>query len=167
MVKSADSVVPESSFIPKELFDRIQKVIPIVCVDLVILRRTVTGIEVLLIRRKLVTEVGKWCNIGGRLLKGERLTAAINRQAKRELGISVVVIPPWGANNPVRVFDDPEADPQKHSVAMVYPVTIIAGRPADSGPEFSESKWFLAKKLPKTMGFNHREEVQAVTGIIS
>jgi len=84
------------------------------------------------------------------------------------LGVSVSIISPWGPNNPVRVFDEPEGDPQKHAVIMVYPVTIVAGEPAASGPEFNESKWFPADGLPEIMGFLHKQEaeaaIQAVTG---
>ena len=155
-----DSVIPQALLIPADLFGRIQKNVPIVCVDLVIIRQKPAGIEVLLIKRKLVIGFGKWCLIGGRVLKGETLAQAVGRQARRELGISVAFVPPWHANSPVWVSDEPDADPQKHSICMVYLVVIDSGVPAASGPEFSESRWFKIEELPENIGFNHRHEIE-------
>ena len=157
------SVIPKKSFLNDQIFNLMQKSMPITCIDLVILKRGPNRtIEILLIKRSLKTEVGKWCNIGGRVIKNERLAATIKRQAKRELGVSVAIIPPWRPNRPLCVMDDPKADPQKHSVTLVYPVTIKSGRLKDFGPEFSRVRWFSAKKLPSPIGFNHRQELKAV-----
>jgi len=58
MAKSADSVVPKTGFIPKELFDKIQKTMPIPCVDLVILRRGKIGIRFYLLSGNLRPSMG-------------------------------------------------------------------------------------------------------------
>ncbi|MFH1393013.1 MAG: NUDIX domain-containing protein, partial [Patescibacteria group bacterium] len=140
-------------------FDLIQKSIPVVCVDLVILRNHHS--ELLLIKRRIEPETGKWCLIGGRVLFGEKLSAAIKRQAKRELGIKISVISPFNPNFPAFVEDRPNADPQKHAIALTYPVIISpASKLNPVGPEFSEAAWFKLTKLPK-MGFNHKKTLAA------
>ena len=161
---SNKTAVPKSKWIPDELFQIIQKSVPIACVDLIILRKGRKGhIETLLIKRKIYPEIGKWCLIGGRILYGERAQDALKRQAKRELGVSVKIIPPCQATMPIMSLSDPVADKQKHFVVLVYPVTIIEGTVRKIGPEFSEAKWFLLNKIPKTLGFAHRQELESFT----
>jgi ADP-ribose pyrophosphatase YjhB (NUDIX family) len=162
MPRRDKKIIPRAKFLSKRVFELIQKSVPIPCADLVILKIKNKKIEVLLIKRKIYPEIGKWCVVGGRVLKGETLAQTINRQAKNELGILVSIIPPWDANHPLRVFDNIDFDPQKHPILLSYPVIIKSGKPAPSGPEFSESKWFPADKLPEIMGFRHREEVKVV-----
>jgi ADP-ribose pyrophosphatase YjhB (NUDIX family) len=154
-----DMVVPKDKWIPNELFQTIQQSIPIACVDLIILRRNNGIIETLLIKRKIYPEVGKWCLIGGRIIKGEHVNDTIRRQAKIELGISVDIISPWNETTPIMSLSDPLSDAQKHFVVLVYPVTISKGQIKESGPEFSEAKWFSLDKIPETLGFAHQQEL--------
>lgn len=152
------TVVPRSRWIPEELFQQIQKSIPIACVDLLILRKKKAGtLEILLIKRKIYPEQGKWCLIGGRICKDEYTKDTITRQAKTELGVSVKIIPPWNETMPFAVFNDPVSDKQKHFVVLTYPVVITKGTLKSSGPEFSEARWFLLDKLPPAprLGFYH------------
>lgn len=156
--KREKTVVPRSRWIPDELFQQIQKNMPVACVDLIVLRRGKKNIvETLLMRRKIYPEQGKWCLIGGRILKDEYTNETIRRQAKEELGVSVRILPLWSETNPFAVFNDPVSDKQKHFVALAYPVMIAAGKIKKSGPEFSEAKWFSLDKLPPaaTFGFYH------------
>lgn len=154
------TVVPPKKLLSVGVFDLIQKSIPIVCVDLVIIRNIRSNKpEVLLVKRKIYPEAGRWCVIGGRVLKGETLAGAIRRQAKRELGLTVSVIPPWTDHAPLYVFDSPKIKDQKHPITLSYPIAVKGGQLRLFGPEFSHAKWFLIKKLPKNMGFFHREEV--------
>lgn len=157
------SVVPPDKIIPEKIFKKIQKLIPIITVDLMILRKKANkdkDTETLLIKRKIYPEAGKWCFVGGRVLKNEKLGEAIERQARRELGISVSIVPPWGIRNPLGVFDDPHSDKQKHFISLTYPAKIRAGKLRLSGPEFSEIKWFPLKKLPK-IAFNQKRQINA------
>ena len=145
-------------WIPDALFQEIQKNTPIPCVDLLPIRKTKDGkIEVLLIKRKIYPEQGKWGLIGGRILKNELTKEAIKRQAKEELGVLVKIVPPWTEINPFTVFNDPVSDKQKHFVALTYLVSITAGEVKASGPEFSEAKWFPLHKLPKKFSFHHKK----------
>ena len=85
-------VIPSNKIIPPGLFGKMQASLPISCIDLVILKDFGNTPEVLLIRRRIKPEKGKWCLIGGRVLKDERLREAIDRQAKHELGVQVKIL---------------------------------------------------------------------------
>jgi ADP-ribose pyrophosphatase YjhB (NUDIX family) len=166
--KDGKTIVPPSKWIPNALFQEIQKNIPIPCIDLLPVRKTKDGkIEVLLIKRKIYPEQGKWGLIGGRILKNELTKEAIKRQAKEELGVSVKIIPPWTEINPFAVFNDPVSDKQKHFVALTYPVSIIKGKIKTSGPEFSEARWFSLRKLPKLFTFHHKKVVSVFKNYIT
>lgn len=159
----ATSVIPLSKRIPETLFQTIQKLIPIVCVDLILLRKTEGIIETLLVKRKIYPEENKWCLIGGRILKNERTKNTINRQAKNELGVSVKIIPPWSETSPFATYNDPIADKQKHFIVLTFPVIVTRGNIRTSGPEFSEAQWFPLHKLPKNFGFHHRKVLKDFT----
>lgn len=160
--KRKETVVPKSKWLPNNLFQSIQQSMPVACVDLIILRSNNENIlETLLIKRKIYPEIGMWCLIGGRIIKGERINDTIQRQAKRELGISVNILFPWNETTPIMGLSDPITDIQKHSVVLVYPVTISNGQIKKSGPEFSEAKWFPLDKIPKILGFTHQQELNS------
>lgn len=132
---------------------------PILCVDLVVLRRTQKSLETLLLIRKTGYEKGKWCIIGGRQIKGETLEEAITRQAS-DLGIEVKVVPPFDFNFPAYV-NDKDQDRTKHPTCCVYPVVIKGGSLKGSGEEFSATKWFPVDDLPE-MAYDHRAEILKV-----
>ena len=162
--KKAKTVVPRSHWIPEKLFQQIQKSMPIPTVDLIILRTGHRGTaETLLIKRKIYPDQGKWCLIGGRILKGEHTQDTIKRQAREELGVAVKIVPPWSKIMPFAVFNDPNSDKQKHFVALAYPVVITRGIMNANGPEFSEARWFSLNKLPARIGFYHRKVLVSIS----
>lgn len=163
LLSAKKTVIPKSKRLPDQLFQKIQESIPVACVDLVVLRKNKGVTETLLIKRELYPEEGKWCLIGGRILKGEYIKDTIKRQAFKELGVSVKILPPWNEMMPLGTFSDPTSDKQKHFVVLVYPVVITKGKLKKDGPEFSETKWFRTDKLPKIIGFNQKKWLQAFT----
>jgi len=159
-------VIPGAARIPEPLYQQITAFMPIPCVDLVIVRAGTSGPEVLILKRAIAPDKGMWCIVGGRVIGGrevpaEGLAGAIARQAERELGVAVSVLPPWDANHPLAVFDDPTCDPEKYPIVLVYPVEITQGT-ARTGPESSEVRWCPHSELPDVMGFTHRAEIDAV-----
>jgi len=165
-------VIPEDFWIPDELYKRITAFTPIPCVDLVILRKTLKGLEVLLIKRKISPEKNKWCLVGGRIIGGrevkpEGLSGAIKRQAQIELGVEVRIIPPWDEHHPAVLFDKAEADPAKYPIIAVYPVQLADDTVKLSlGPEAKEVKWFRYNQLPRQIGFTHKEEIEEVVSLL-
>ena len=161
------SVIPKQKLIPKKLFDRIQRSIPIATIDLAVFRHAQTKrLEILLIKRRIYPEIDKWCLVGGRILKGEKFQNTLNRQTEREFGVKASVIKPWTPDKPLAVFNEPKADAQKHFVCMVYPVTLRGKITLSSGPEWSEAKWFPVGKLPFPLGFNHKKEIGVVLSLL-
>ncbi len=157
------TVMPKSKRLSNSLFQTIQKSMPVACVDLIVLRKNKGVVETLLIKRKLYPEEGKWCLIGGRILKGEYARDTIKRQALKEFGVSVKILPPWNEMMPLGTFSDPVSDKQKHFVVLVYPIIITKGKLKKEGPEYSEAKWFPLNKLPKIIGFNQKKWLQIFT----
>lgn len=154
--------VLNSQWIDNKLFDTIQNVIPIACVDLLVLRACKKKFpELLLVKRKIYPEIGKWVLIGGRICYGETIMDTINRQARHELNISVRVLRPWSEEHPLCVLSASDADPQKHAIALAYPCEAIKGTISASGPEFSEARWFSLRRLPRNIGFSklHKREI--------
>jgi len=71
----------------KKEFERIYAKVPRLCVEVCIL---ISG-GVVLTKRAIEPELGKWHIPGGTYLKGESLTQAVRRIAKAETGLEVTV----------------------------------------------------------------------------
>ena len=155
------SVIPKKNLIPEKLFESIQRNMPIVTVDLLIVRNesNLDTTEILLIKRNIYPEIGKWCLVGGRILKGESFRDAINRQVDREFGTTAKILKPWSYDTPIAINNNPHADVQKHYVSMLFPLLLTGTIHCSSGPEWSEAKWFPIKKLPSPLGFNQKKEI--------
>lgn len=67
--------------IESDVFNEIRKVIPIVCVDLVIPKNG----DILLVKRTEPPAQGQWWTPGGRILHGETIEEASVRKAKAEV----------------------------------------------------------------------------------
>jgi 8-oxo-dGTP diphosphatase len=130
-------------WIPKRLYEKITKIVPLLCVDLVFKKRNKT----LLIKRKIPPYKGYWCLVGGRVFYGERVTDAVYRQAKNETGLRIKI------ERLIGVYDSPKRDPSKHAISLAYIVTPIGGN-LRTGPESDEIKFF--SKLPAKIGFDHK-----------
>jgi colanic acid biosynthesis protein WcaH len=73
----------QANHIPDRLYRKIQKVLPIACVDLLI--KYDKGI--ILCKRKNSPAKGRFWLPGGRILKGESLEQAVKRKLKEETGL--------------------------------------------------------------------------------
>lgn len=144
-------------WLDKTDYDFVCNVMPIPCVDLVILRHE-SALETLLIKRKKGYEAGKWCLIGGRAWIYEPLSATIKRQAD-DLGVKVEVMSPFNANFPAYVNDHPNQDKTKNPRCLVYPVRIVSGQLRPEGEEYTAYQWFPIKHLPD-MGYEHKNEIK-------
>jgi colanic acid biosynthesis protein WcaH len=73
--------------IDKKTYKKILDLMPIICVDLVLYHKG----KILLAKRVNEPAKGMWWIPGGRVLKNERLTDAVKRKAKEELGIDIII----------------------------------------------------------------------------
>lgn len=121
------------SFLPADLYRRIEQSVPITCVDFVPMRGPATDREVGLILRE--SPFGRvWCHLGGRVLRGETIEGALRRHAHDTLQVELDLMPD---PQPAYVYQwfPPEiaphgpmavgSDPRKHAIALSFATSFI------------------------------------------
>ena len=142
------------------LWATVQDSVPILCVDIVPVRRDPEGnvTDVGFIRRAApFGDEPVWCHVGGRANLGESLAEAITRHLTETLG----------AHAGVDVGSDPQPhyvmqyfrqarlgdslrsgwDPRKHAVALTFVIELPAGVTAVRGGEGTEFRWIPIELL--------------------
>jgi len=111
-------------YIPRELYAQFHAAMPILCVDVLVIHAG----KVLLLKRAIEPEKGKWWLPGGRLLRGESLRSAVIRIVRDEAGLKA---------EPLSIITHLEyqsaADPFGHgrgtcTVSVVYSCGILGGK---------------------------------------
>ena len=123
------SIIPPKSayWLPDDEWRKVQKCLPIVCVDVLPFRRADTEIhEIGLIKRNTPHQGVRWCLIGGRLQYSESLTEAAGREIRDALGDQVEYTMA-GSGAPLKVVQympEPDKgeyfDPRQHAVSLTY-----------------------------------------------
>jgi ADP-ribose pyrophosphatase YjhB (NUDIX family) len=124
-------------WLPKAEYDAIFSRVPRLCVEIVIAS---AGGGVLLTRRQIPPNVGAWHIPGGTVLFGERLVDAVNRVARRELGIDVEVGELLGYIEYPSHYENGLDSP----VGLAFACAIAEGSAATRLP--AEAEWFT--RLP-------------------
>jgi len=149
-------------------YDFVQDRVPILCVD-VLLSPSDDPRQVALIRR-VAPDGDGWCLVGGRVLRNEPLSAAVERHVAATLGPAVHVdrsTLQLGAV--IEYFTEPGAgdfhDPRKHAVALTYAASCeCIGEPEALG-EALEFGWFKIDQLAEVhFGFGQGDAVARVLG---
>lgn len=128
-----------NSKIPRPLYHKIHKLLPLVCVDAVVVDRG--GKQFLLVKRENEPEKGKWWFPGGRIFKNEKLADAALRKVKQEVGLPAKVKKELGTYeyfSKTGYFKDTNS----HMIAVVYLVEVNARRDATVDRQSSDSRWF-------------------------
>jgi ADP-ribose pyrophosphatase YjhB (NUDIX family) len=148
----------DSGYIQVEEWDRIQKLVPIVCVDVLPINIDVNSGKLNsygLIKRYDYSLQKKWCTVGGRLLYGETIAQGIIRQVFITLGkevkcnigeeIEPVFIAQYAPTKESKIgFNG--FDPRKHAIGLTFCVEIMGHvRPQNEALEF---KWFSPNDIP-------------------
>ena len=161
-----DIVGPGHQWIPHAEYEFIQARVPILCVD-VLLSPNGNPEQVALIHRN--TPGGnKWCLIGGRVLRNERLSAAVARHVLTTLGAGVKVdFSTLELGAVIEYFTEPGLgdfqDPRKHAVSVTYTASCeCTGKPKALGEAF-DFRWFNIDQLSKVeYGFGQGDVVARV-----
>lgn len=103
-------------WIPEEEFATSLRVAPQVCVDLVVRHDG----RVLLVRRTKAPAVGEWFWPGSRVHKGERLTDAVHRVARDEVGLTVDIRGQLGVSEHFWGTSSVDGVERRHTVPIVY-----------------------------------------------
>jgi len=124
--------------------------VPRFAVNLVITNRM--G-DVLLTKRNIPPGEGMWHIPGGFLLKNESLTEAKKRIAKKEFNLDLEGRDPYLKG----VFEDLEGDERGHIIDSVFGLRVEDDEidKIEVTEENGEVRFF--SKLPKNVGFNHRD----------
>jgi 8-oxo-dGTP diphosphatase len=123
---------------------------PILTVDLIIELIDRPYRPILLIER-LNPPLG-WALPGGFVDYGESLETAAKREAHEEVGLEVNLIEQF------HVYSDPDRDPRKHTVSVVF-VAAAKGDPV-AGDDAKALKSFELWELPQTLCFDHSRIVR-------
>lgn len=152
-------------------WQRVQRKIPITCVDLLPVRllRKISrrAVEIGLILRDTPHQGRRWCLIGGRVLYGETLDRAIQRQVRETLGARLRVSYQQQATPLFVAQYSPSGrrpfllDPRQHAIGLIYSVKLHG--PIDPQGEAFEFRWFDSERLPspKDFGFGQSPVVGA------
>jgi colanic acid biosynthesis protein WcaH len=129
--------------IPAEQYQHIIKVLPILCVDVVV--KNPRG-EYLLIKRANEPRKGQWWVIGGRLLKGETLEEAVVRKVREETSLNVGAPHPIGYYEAVSQENPFGLAPRLHAVSVVFSTVVDDGQQIRLDDQSLD--WKYSEELP-------------------
>lgn len=126
--------MPDKNFLPEDLYETITKNTPIVCVDIIPIKKTEKW-QAGMIRRATGSQAGKLTILGGRIYHSEKIDDAIRRHLKTDLSIdNFAHSSHCSEEKPFMVqqyFMKDQADineygfdPTKHALALTYLVEI-------------------------------------------
>jgi len=130
--------------IQKSIYQNIIEVLPIICVDIIIRNHKD---QYLLVNRVNEPLKDKWWVVGGRVLKGESITQAVLRKAKKEVGLQITHIRAMGYYEELYQIDPFGRETPYHTISIVYETKIIG----DEQIRLDEQSraWKFAESLPE------------------
>ncbi|WP_435526810.1 DUF4916 domain-containing protein [Microbacterium aurantiacum] len=145
------------TFLPADLYARIEESMPIACVDFVPVREVDGRREIGLILRD--SPHGRvWCHLGGRIQRGETIAVAIRRHCVDTLGLEPVLplnpqpayvyewFPHSFAPTDGTVFGD---DPRKHAIGLSFTIALEGDPlPQEEALDFA---FFATDGLPENL----------------
>lgn len=154
-----DLVGANDRWIPDELYQQIQRSVPIVCVDLLPLSADLTGVG--LIRRDTYDGKQGLCLVGGAILFDEHIHEALSRHVRTTLGDNVEFQHESLRFEAVyQYFVTPRQselhDPRKHAVALVYS-GVIRGEAVPAG-EAHSFDFYSLDALPPADAFGFGQD---------
>jgi len=123
-----------------------------VTVDIIVIRPSNDGPQLLLIQRKKEPFAGHWALPGGFVDEGEDLPDAARRELQEETGIEVFGLTQLGA------FGKPGRDPRHHTVSVAFMTKVNASTIAVAADDAKNADWFTLDKLPP-LAFDHADIV--------
>ena len=125
----------------------------LVAVDCIIFGYDGTELKILLTKRGLEPEIGKWSLMGGFVQAGESLNQAANRVLLQLTGLDKVYL------EQLYSFGEPERDLMERTISVTYfSLLDLTKYKKQLSTEF-HAEWFSLKKIPKLI-FDHNEMVK-------
>jgi 8-oxo-dGTP diphosphatase len=106
--------------------------------------------RVLLVRRGVEPELGKWALPGGYMDAGEMPEAALRRELDEEVGLAVAHL------ELLEIFPMLDGEQVNRGIVLVYRAEPVAESPAmlQGKDDVWEAKWFCAGELPQALAFD-------------
>src|SRR5689334_4261830 len=113
-----------AGWLSEEDWKQVQRSVPIVCADVLPVRRGRSGVEVGLICRDTPHQGARWVTVGGRILLNEPVRKALDRQVRETLGEAVRA---KFEHTPIAIVEyfsrrirGEAFDPRQHAVGLTY-----------------------------------------------
>jgi len=113
--------------------------------------------EVLLLKRSYLPFKNSWVLPGGHVDRGEMVEEALVREVFEETGLKIKKPQLLG------VYSDPERDPRYPTASVVFLIKSFQGQLVGN-KESTDQKFFPLSKLPKKIGFDHRQIINDFRG---
>jgi 8-oxo-dGTP diphosphatase len=125
----------------------------LVAVDCIIFGFDGTELKILLVKRGLEPEIGKWSLMGGFVQAGESLNQAANRVLLQLTGLDKVYL------EQLHTFGEPGRDLVERTISVTYfSLLDLTKYKNQLSPEF-HAEWLPLKKMPSLI-FDHNEMVK-------
>ncbi len=124
----------------------------LVAIDCIIFGFDGSSIKLLLIKRGMEPEKGKWSLMGGFVQPGEGLEDASNRILKKLTGLENVYM------EQLLVFGEPNRDPVERTVSIAYFALIDIFQYEKQLSDEYHAEWFMLKDVPPLI-FDHDKMV--------
>ncbi len=151
----------KSNWLSDKDWENVQKLMPIICVDIIPFRNIEKRKKTLTLEIGLILRLApikkKWCFIGGRILKDETVTSAIRRQLNNTLGFNIQYIlekdpqPVYIAQYFTKKTNNYGFDPRQHAIGLAYFLNLEGEAKAQD--EALDFKWFNINEIPPSNEF--------------
>jgi 8-oxo-dGTP diphosphatase len=126
---------------------------PMVCVDMIVLRKTETSNEILLIKRLNDPFKDHWALPGGFIEMEEDLIDSAYRELDEETHITQIQL------KQLKTYGTPGRDPRGRTISVVFGGFLESKQEAQAGDDAKETQWFSLEELPP-LAFDHQLIIQ-------
>lgn len=121
---------------------------PMVCVDIVVLRKATDSHEILLIQRLNEPFKDRWALPGGFIEMDEDLIDSAYRELKEETSITNLEL------QQLKAYGKPGRDPRGRTISVVFGGFLKEEQDAKAGDDAQHLNWFPIDQLPG-LAFDH------------
>jgi 8-oxo-dGTP diphosphatase len=121
---------------------------PMLCVDMIVLRKTESHKEILLIKRLNEPFKDYWALPGGFIEMEEDLIDSAHRELEEETHINQIEL------KQLKTYGAPGRDPRGRTISVVFGGYLNSEQEAQAGDDAKETHWFPVNELPP-LAFDH------------
>lgn len=169
-----EGLFDDMGLIKQPIYDLAVGVLPVICTDIIPVKKVDDGYEIGVISRATGSQKGKLALLGGRVRKDQSIKDAISTHLKNDLGVVKWSFYNNSENNPFFVQqyfqtesakDNQGFDPSKHAIALTFLVTIQDDpKPANEADSFI---WITGENIPSVTAFNQGVVMQKAFDFLS